>query len=351
MPGQPVELVLRVDERLRPLVRADAVARIVTEGLVGAKVVEIVPGRPDAPPLGRLGRIAAEPPIEIADLLQQGLRLARHGSTPLAGPPSRAWARSTPSPPRSARARGASASSSSDDEAYRKLVALSARGERTLGDLEENLAALKRTWPLSRYFDRRAFFDRERVLFQPGAERNSRRLPRRRALRARPLGADAASAGPARRGRPLVQAGQPAASEVVIAAFTDDDRDPDLAQSSPRSRPTPSASTWSTQHSIQSAGWFSPQGRRRRLRQPCPPTLDPAPRAALAPGRDHPVHAAGVSDRNSRIRSSVRVIRQSENRESNAGITRIRTNNPIHCWIWLSCPAPPARSPQFAGDV
>ena len=48
-PGRPVELILRLDERLRPLVRTDALARIVSEGLVGAKVVELTPGRPDAP--------------------------------------------------------------------------------------------------------------------------------------------------------------------------------------------------------------------------------------------------------------------------------------------------------------
>ena len=40
-PGRPVELVLRIDERLRHLVRTDAVARIISEGLVGAKVVEL----------------------------------------------------------------------------------------------------------------------------------------------------------------------------------------------------------------------------------------------------------------------------------------------------------------------
>src|SRR3954468_22968031 len=50
-PGRPVTLVLRLDARLRPLVRADATARIVPQGVVGAKVVEIAPGRPDAPPL------------------------------------------------------------------------------------------------------------------------------------------------------------------------------------------------------------------------------------------------------------------------------------------------------------
>ena len=49
-PGGPVELVLRLDERLRGLVRTDAVARIVSEGLVGAKLIELTPGKPDAPP-------------------------------------------------------------------------------------------------------------------------------------------------------------------------------------------------------------------------------------------------------------------------------------------------------------
>ena len=70
-PGQPVELVLRIDERLRPLVRTDAVARIVSEGLVGAKVVELTPGRPDAPPVAELDRIASERPIEMTDLLKK----------------------------------------------------------------------------------------------------------------------------------------------------------------------------------------------------------------------------------------------------------------------------------------
>src|SRR3954452_16868519 len=50
-PGGKVRLRFRVDERLRRLIRADAVARIETEGVVGSKVVEIVPGAPGAPPL------------------------------------------------------------------------------------------------------------------------------------------------------------------------------------------------------------------------------------------------------------------------------------------------------------
>src|ERR671932_146537 len=69
--GRQVRLVFRIDARLRALVRADATARIVSEGVVGAKVVEIVPGRPEAPPLGEWGVIAAERPVEVGDLLAQ----------------------------------------------------------------------------------------------------------------------------------------------------------------------------------------------------------------------------------------------------------------------------------------
>src|SRR5579885_1626862 len=70
-PGRPVELVLKIDDRLRPLVRTDAVARIISEGLVGAKAVEVTPGRPDAPPVADLDRIAAERPIEMADVFRR----------------------------------------------------------------------------------------------------------------------------------------------------------------------------------------------------------------------------------------------------------------------------------------
>ena len=77
-PGRPVELILRIDERLRNLVRTDAVARIVSEGLVGARVVELTPGRSDAPAVKELGTIASERPTETGDLMKTAARsLAR----------------------------------------------------------------------------------------------------------------------------------------------------------------------------------------------------------------------------------------------------------------------------------
>ena len=51
-----------------------------------------------------------------------------------------------------------------DEAAYQSLMSLTRRGERTVTALEDNLTALKRTWPLSRYFDGRSYYEREKVL-------------------------------------------------------------------------------------------------------------------------------------------------------------------------------------------
>ena len=89
-PGDHVELILRLDQRLHSLVRSDAVARILAEGMVGARVVEITPGRPDTPLLSEGDTILSEPPIELTDLmkktslsLQQIDELARTAKTGL----------------------------------------------------------------------------------------------------------------------------------------------------------------------------------------------------------------------------------------------------------------------------
>jgi phospholipid/cholesterol/gamma-HCH transport system substrate-binding protein len=255
-PGEPVTLVFRVDRRLRPLVRSDAVARIVTEGVVGAKVVEIAPGRPDAPPLADSGFIDAERPVEMADLLREArASLKRVDAVAKAAEQGLGEVNAIAGSIR--KGEGSLGKLVQDDEAYRRLVTLSERSERTLHDMEENLAALKRTWPLSRYFNDRAFFDRDRVLFHPGAERDSRTLreedlfePGRSVLTVagrRKL--DELAAWFKKVGRPN--------SEVVIAAFTDDSRDQDLAQALTQEQADAVRKYLVTRHSIDSAGWFN----------------------------------------------------------------------------------------------
>lgn len=116
---------------------------------------------------------------------------------------------------------------------------------------------MKRTWPLSRYFNDRAFFDRDRVLFHPGAERDSRSVreddlfePGRAVLTSggrRKL--DEVAAWFKRACRP--------SSEVVIAAFTDDGRDPELAQALTQEQADAVRWYLVRHHAIDSAGWFN----------------------------------------------------------------------------------------------
>jgi phospholipid/cholesterol/gamma-HCH transport system substrate-binding protein len=282
-PAQPVELVLRVDERLRHLVRTDAVARIVSEGMVGAKVVELSPGRPDAPALAQLGTIASERPVEINDLLKKAastlaqLDAATHTAEQGLGELN-AIAGSI------RRGEGSLGKLVRDDSAYDNLVDLAHRGERSLTALDENLTALKETWPLSRYFDRRAYLDRERVLFQPGAQRHSRAFrtddlfePGRSILT--PVGRLRLD----EIGRWCKTASRPA-SEVVIAAFTDDGRDLDLAEVLTQEQAESVRRYLVDKHSIQSAGWFkSRKVAAVGFGTHIPRTLDPSP--SNAPSR------------------------------------------------------------------
>jgi phospholipid/cholesterol/gamma-HCH transport system substrate-binding protein len=254
-PGQPVTLALKIDAQLRPLVRTDALARIVTQGVVGAKVVEIVPGRADASPLAEGGTIRSEPPIEVADLLRDASRSIKNLDTVAID--ARQGLGEINAIAATIRAgKGTMGRLVQDDEAYRKLLALSSRGERTLNDLDENLAALKRTWPFSRYFNDRAFFDRDRVLFQPGSIRFSRTLladtlfePGRSVLT------------PAGR-RQLDDAGGwlkkllRRNSEVVIAAFSDDTHDEDLSLVLTQEQANAVRRYLVTHYAIDSFGWF-----------------------------------------------------------------------------------------------
>ena len=255
-PGGPVVLWLRVDERLHPLLRVDATARIVPSSLVGPKVVEISPGKSDAAVVADRGAIGVESPMELSDLMRQASEsLRRVDDVAVAARQGLGEFNEIATAIREGK--GSLGKFVRDDEAYRKLVDLGTRGSRAIDDLDQNLSAMKRTWPLSRYFDDKGFYDRERVLFKPGSERDSRTLasddlfergrsvltePGRRQL-------DEVGAWFAKTKRPR--------SEVVIAAFTDDAREPDLAQILTQEQAETVRKYLVARHGIESTGWFS----------------------------------------------------------------------------------------------
>jgi phospholipid/cholesterol/gamma-HCH transport system substrate-binding protein len=172
-PGAPVGIVLRIDARLRPLVRSDAVATIGTQGVVGAKAVEITPGRPDSPPLAENGTIRAEDPTELADLFRdaQGA-LARVESVAQAAEAGLGEVNAIAGSIR--RGEGTLGRLVRDEAAYEQLLALSERGERAAQALEDNLSAIKGVWPIRGYFQDRGYEDLDRVLYRPGALREER---------------------------------------------------------------------------------------------------------------------------------------------------------------------------------
>ena len=230
VPGGSVVVVLRVDDRLRSLVRSDAVATIASEGVVGGKIVEIVPGEPDAAPLPVGGTLRTEAPTELADLLADARSaLARVESVAEAAEVGIGEVNAIAATIRSGR--GTIGRLIADDEAYQKLVAVTDRGERALVALDENLDAMKGLWPLSGYFRERGYDDAERVLYRPDARRDGRTIPADRLF-------EPGSAVLKRGGREELDEfarwfkarSWPNRTEVVVAAFTQAGRSIEPAQ-------------------------------------------------------------------------------------------------------------------------
>ena len=62
---------MRLREELRPLVRADSVASIRTDGIVGGRYVQIEAGSESSPAVDDGGVLKAREPFDFADLLDQ----------------------------------------------------------------------------------------------------------------------------------------------------------------------------------------------------------------------------------------------------------------------------------------
>jgi phospholipid/cholesterol/gamma-HCH transport system substrate-binding protein len=287
-PGGPVLVKARLDAKLIGLVRSDATARIATQGVVGAKVLEILPGAPDAKPLDPAVPLRSERPRELSDLMAEAetsLRkldeVAESARAGLAEVNAIAGSIS--------RGEGTVGKLVRDQEAYDRIVALSDRGETTLRDLSDNLSALKQTWPLTSYFERRGFEDEDRVLYQPGARREDR------------VFAEVELFEPGR--AVLTQAGRvkldalakwffglnrPKETAIVIAAYTDTAPagDESLARVLTEEQAEAVRDYLMDQHKIHSNGWFSSARKVAAVGYGTrPPRLPGGPSNALAPGQ------------------------------------------------------------------
>src|SRR5262249_8273749 len=137
-------LVLRLKGELRRLVRTDAVAQIVSEGMVGGKVIEINPGN-SAEPVADNDTIATRPSTDLADVLNsvgatlQGFRESE----------------------------GTVAKLLKDPEAYTALLNLLKQSEKTMAAVQQDAEAMKRVPVLGGYVE-----DPHALLVRPNCERN-----------------------------------------------------------------------------------------------------------------------------------------------------------------------------------
>jgi phospholipid/cholesterol/gamma-HCH transport system substrate-binding protein len=144
-PGDSVVLRLRLDNRLRSLVRSDSVVQIVGEGLIGGKVLEIGPGTSGAGPVEDNARLASKPPAEISDLLGR----VDNAISELG------------------KAQGTVAKLMHDPQAYDKVVAALQQTHDTLAAVQQDAEALKRLPVVRGYVE-----DPQALLVRPDCERN-----------------------------------------------------------------------------------------------------------------------------------------------------------------------------------
>jgi phospholipid/cholesterol/gamma-HCH transport system substrate-binding protein len=144
-PGADVVLRLRLDGRMRNLVRANAVAAIVSEGMVGGKVVEIDPG--SAPErVGDGDLIATRPSADLTDVLAQvsgTLKGIRGGQ-------------------------GTLGKLATDPEGYNALVGMLKQGQQTMASVQRDADALKKVPFVGGYVGE----DPTALLVRPDCERN-----------------------------------------------------------------------------------------------------------------------------------------------------------------------------------
>jgi hypothetical protein len=70
-PNGDMTVTMSLDESTRKVLRADSVATIGSEGLLGSKYVDISFGSPKGAPIGQEATIASKPPVEVQDMIEK----------------------------------------------------------------------------------------------------------------------------------------------------------------------------------------------------------------------------------------------------------------------------------------
>ncbi len=227
-PGQDVLVRMRLEGRFRRLLCSDASARIVSDNMMGGKVIEIDPGRSNQP-LAENAVLAARSSAELTDLVGQGTNVLQGVGE----------------------GKGTVGKLMNDDEAYRELVQLLRQSRAAMSSIRQDADAIK-ALPVVRSY----VTDPHKELFRPECECN------RRWFRVDEL-FDPGRAVLTSQGRekldgiaPWLEGLKHKGSEVVVATCATGS-DPDAARELTQKQSAAVCDYLTEHHKVQKMGWFS----------------------------------------------------------------------------------------------
>jgi phospholipid/cholesterol/gamma-HCH transport system substrate-binding protein len=229
-PSGQLTLILHMDRRLQTLIRQDASAAIVLEGMLGAKVIEVNPGSDSALPVEDQASIATSQSPDLSDLLNQM-------NSALAGLGKR---------------EGSLGKLIRDDAAYDELLKFLRHGQGTLVSLKQNSDAIK-SLPIVRSY----VHDPRSILIRPDLEH--RKVWFGEADLFQPGTALLTSSGAKRLDDlvPWLDGLKLKGSEIVVAAFAHPAIDMDLAQTLTQKQSETIVDYLKGHHAVQKMGLFS----------------------------------------------------------------------------------------------
>jgi phospholipid/cholesterol/gamma-HCH transport system substrate-binding protein len=255
-PGGPILLRLRLDRKLRGLIRSDATAQILGEGLVGGKTIEIDPGQAAAP-LADDSLLASKPTPELTDVLAQVNSALRDIKD----------------------SQGTFGKLVRDPEAYAALVSLLQQSHDTMRTIQQDADAIKRLPLLRGYVE-----DATALLVRPDCERNRQVFAEAELFE--PGRAVLTAQGKQRLDElaPWLAGLKHKGSEVVVVAYADPKGERGShVQALTRQQSDAICNYLKDHHAVQKTGWFSSRKVTSLGMGTCPP---PAPeKEPLPPAR------------------------------------------------------------------
>lgn len=260
-PGGSVVLRMRLRGEFRRLLRADSTVQIVSEGMIGGKVVEIVPGKvaADANPITEDALLASAPSTELSDVLAQvGSTLSgiRDGD-------------------------GTFGQLARDRQAYDALLALLKQGTETMTSVQRDADAIKKVPVIRGYVE-----DAEELLVRPQRERNRKVFAEDELFEPGRAVLTAAGRGKLDALAPWLAGMKHKGSEVVVVAYADPKAaaSASLARSLTRQQSEAVCEYLKSQHAVQKMGWFTSRkvtALGQGLSAPPEPEKEPLPPARI----------------------------------------------------------------------